>query len=175
MLSLFKRRTKTFKQKRDEIKEAFFRSSHHSWISKDRYIKRAFAFLLDNLNEEAIRFLHPNKNEAFFIRGSGRLGTALGAKKNTHLIIVYPDLVKMLTSGAPLMGVAVLAHELGHIVKGHSFKMIDPLQAQCEADEFAYEMGLGHELQEVLMDQGQSIETKTRIARLTSMIISRPQ
>ncbi len=172
MLNFFKRKTKTLGQKRDEIKEAFFQSPHHSWINDNRYIKRAFAFLLDNLSEEAINFLYPNRREAFFIKGNGRLGTALGTKKNTHLILVYPDLVKMLTSGAPLMGVAVLAHELGHIVKGHSFKVIDPLQAQCEADEFAYDMGLGHELQEVLMDEVPTIETRTRIARLTSMILS---
>ncbi|MBK27048.1 MAG: hypothetical protein CME70_23795 [Halobacteriovorax sp.] len=173
MLNYFKRKTKTINQKRSEIKEAFFKSPHHNWISEDRYIKRAFAFLLDNLNEEAINFLYPNKQEAFFIKGNGRLGTALGAKKNTHLILVYPDLIKMLTSGAPLMGVAVLAHELGHIVKGHSFKVIDPLQAQCEADEFAYEMGLGNELQEVLMDQKPNLETRTRIARLTSLILTK--
>jgi Zn-dependent protease with chaperone function len=168
----FLKKTKTLGQKKAEIKEAFFLSPHHAWIESDRYIKRAFAFLLDNLSEESISFLYPNRNEAFFIRGNGRLGTALGTKKNTHLILVYPDLVKMLTSGAPLMGVAVLAHELGHIVKGHSFKAIDPLQAQCEADQFAFEMGLGHELQEVLMDEVATIETRTRIARLTSMILS---
>lgn len=160
---------------REEIKEAFLNSSHHSWINEDRYIRRAFVFLLDNLTEEAINFLHPNKNEAFFIKGNGKLGTALGARKNTHLILVYPDLIKMLTSGAPLMGVAVLAHELGHIIKGHSFKFIDPLEAQCEADQVAFEMGLGHELQEVLMDQPTTIETRTRIARLTAMIISSRQ
>lgn len=172
MLNFFKRKTKTLGHKRQEIIESFFKSPHHSWIEEDRYIKRAFHFLLDNLSEEAINFLYPNRAEAFFIKGNGRLGTALGTKKNTHLILVYPDLVKMLKSGAPLMGVAVLAHELGHIVKGHSFKVIDPLQAQCEADEFAYEMGLGHELQEVLMDEVATIETRTRIARLTSMILS---
>lgn len=175
MLNLFKRKTKTIGQRRTDIKESFFASSHHAWINEDRYIKRAFAFLLDNLSDEAINFLYPNRNEAFFIRGNGRLGVALGAKKNTHLILVYPDLIKMLTSGAPLMGVAVLAHELGHIVKGHSFKMIDPLEAQCEADEFAFDMGLGHELQEVLMDQTPTIETRTRISRLTSMILTQRQ
>ena len=175
MLNLFKRKTKTINQMREEIKDAFFVSSHHAWISEDRYIKRAFAFLLDNLTEEAVNFLHPNMNEAFFIRGNGRLGTALAAKKNTHLILVYPDLIKMLTSGAPLMGIAVLAHELGHLVKGHSFKVIDPLEAQCEADQVAYEMGLGNELQEVLMDQPYSIEAKVRISRLTSMILSQRQ
>lgn len=175
MLNYFRRKTKTIGQLREEIKDSFFKSSHHAWMSEDRYIKRAFIFLLDNLSEEGLNFLHPNKNEAFFIKGNGKLGTALGAKKNTHLILVYPDLIKMLTSGAPLMGVAVLAHELGHLVKGHSFKLIDPLEAQCEADMFAYEMGLGNELQEVLMDQPFNIETKTRIARLTSMIISQRQ
>ena len=175
MLNFFKRKTKTINQMRGEVKRAFFQSSHHAWISEDRYIKRAFVFLLDNLTEEGLAFLHPNKNAAFFIKGNGRLGTALGTKKNTHLILVYPDLIKMLTSGAPLMGVAVLAHELGHLIKGHSFKMIDPLEAQCEADQVAYEMGLGNELQEVLMDQPNTLETKVRISRLTSLIITERQ
>ena len=47
-------------------------------------------------------------------------------------------------------------------------KKIDPLEAQIEADNFACHLGLGIELQEVLLEHKNSIDCRTRVSFLTA-------
>ena len=66
---------------------------------------------------------------------------------------------------------AILAHELGHLYHQHSEKSLPVLEAQVEADDFAFKLGLGRELVEVLL-QFNDIDTRTRVSYLTSKILS---
>jgi hypothetical protein len=153
-----------------EFKAKFFKSKYHSWISENRVYTRIFTLLLDGLNDTQRKYFMTN--EIIFTKHTGHLGSAIGMPEKKNMILIYPELDKILLSASYLRGVAILAHEMGHIYHQHSMKVMDPLEAQCEADEFAFDIGFGDELQEVLLDYGTSIEEKVRIARLTSLILT---
>ena len=80
--------------------------------------------------------------------------------------------MQILRSPSIYHGIAILAHELGHIYYQHTEQKIDTLKAQIEADDFAFELGLGEELQEILLDHVHSVDCRVRISKLTSKLIS---
>jgi hypothetical protein len=163
-----------FYQKNHQIKENFiknfFSESDHQWILEDQYIARAIENLLNSMNEEHYRFF--TKNKTFLIPCQAHLSCAIGKTNNNHLILVFPELIKLLKSGSSAHGMAVLAHEFGHIFHQHTENKIDTLQAQIEADQFALDLGFGEELQEILLDHATSVDCRVRIAKLTSTLIA---
>jgi len=94
------------------------------------------------------------------------MSCAVHAPKNSELILIFPRLKKLLLSADPFYGYAILAHEIGHIVKKHAQKNIKPLQTQLEADAFALSLGLGRELSAMLKEEEPSQENKKRLAAL---------
>ncbi|NOT77790.1 MAG: hypothetical protein HOP07_02160 [Bacteriovoracaceae bacterium] len=169
-LPLLNKNTKQSSSKADFIKQ-FIEDKNHKWISEDRLIKRAFTILLESLNEEEhIKFFtsHPT----YFIPCQAHLSCAIGRTQNHHLVLVFPEMITMLRSASALHAVAVLAHELGHIFYQHTEKKIETLTAQVEADDFAFTLGFGEELQDILLDHDHSIDCRVRIAKLTSKLIS---
>ena len=149
---------------------SFFEARNHQWITKDKLIARSFLILLESLSKEHIKFFA--KNPTFFIPCQAHLSCAIGRTQNHHLILVFPELITLLKSASSLHAVAVLAHELGHIYYQHTEKKVDTLDAQVEADDFAFHLGFGEELQNILLDHDHSIDCRVRIAKLTSKLIS---
>jgi hypothetical protein len=86
---------------------------------------------------------------------------------------VFPELIQLLKSASAFHGIAILAHELGHIYHQHTEQKIDTLTAQIEADEFALDLGFGEELQEVLLDHAHSVDCRVRISRITSKLLTK--
>ncbi len=158
------------KTRRDNFKKIFFKDVNHRWINEDITIKRSIGILLDSLDEKQLYFL--NKHPTYMIPCQAHLSCAIGRTQNHHLILIFPELIKLLKSASTFHAIAILAHELGHIYHQHTELKIDTLTAQIEADQFAFELGFGEELQEILLDHIHSIDCRVRIARLTSMIIS---
>ena len=81
-------------------------------------------------------------------------------------------MIKILRSASPDHGLAILAHELGHIYYQHTEFKTETLKAQIEADDFAFELGFGEKLQDVLLDHNESIDCRVRISKLTAKLIT---
>ena len=165
MLNLLKNKKNS---KQDFIND-FMDDQNHSWIHNNKSIKKAFEILLNGLKKEQIEFFQ--KHKTYFIPCEAKLSCAIGSTKNNHLVLIFPELKKILQSPSIYHGIAILAHELGHIYHQHTEYKIETLTAQLEADEFAFKLGYGEELQEVLLENNFSTDCKIRISRLTTMLI----
>jgi len=154
-----------------DFKSNFFNDDNHKWIYDDKILKRNIEILIDSFSSDHVAFFrsHPT----FIIPCQAHLSCAIGRTQNHQLILVFPELIKLLRSAMGFHGLAILAHEFGHIYHQHTEFKIDTLTAQIEADQFALDLGFGEELQEVLLDHAYSADCRVRIARLTSSLISK--
>ncbi|MBC7538351.1 MAG: M48 family metalloprotease [Bacteriovorax sp.] len=155
---------------KEDFKKTFLRDANHQWVSEDRVTRRSIETLLDSLNNKQIHFFI--KHPTFMIPCQAHLSCAIGRTQNHHLILVFPELIQILKSASAFHGIAILAHELGHIYHQHTENKIDTLTAQIQADLFAFDLGFGEELQEVLLDHVHSVDCRVRIARLTSLLLT---
>ncbi len=171
MFEFLKKKRISDKALKDKFIKNFFSDANHQWISEDRTTRRSIEILLHSLKREHIEFF--SKHPTFLIPCQAHLSCAIGRTSNHHLILVFPELMQILKSASSFHGVAILAHELGHIYYQHTENKIDTLKAQIEADEFALNLGFGEELQEVLLDHTHSIDCRVRIARLTSALVTK--
>jgi hypothetical protein len=172
MFELLKKRIskRPSKISKEDFKKSFFSDRNHQWISEDKVIKRSIEILLDSFTDEHIA--HFKKHDTYLIPCQAHLSCAIGKTGNHHLILVFPELIQLLKSGSTVQGIAVLAHEYGHIYHQHTEQGVDTLQAQIEADRFAFDLGFGEELQEVLLDHVYSIDCRVRISRLTTDLLN---
>jgi hypothetical protein len=158
------------KTKKEHFINSFLSNTNHRWINEDRMIRRGVIILLDALEQKHINFFL--KHPTYFIPCQAHLSCAIGRTQNHHLILVFPELIQILRSASSIHGVAILAHELGHIFYQHTENKIDTLQAQLEADDFAFQLGFGEELQEILLDHVSSADCRLRISKLTSKLLT---
>jgi hypothetical protein len=159
----------TSKITKEEFINNFFKDHNHAWINSNIKYKKAFTLLLNDLKQEHIEFF--NRHKTFFILCEAHLSCAIGKTQDHHLILIFPELKNLLKSASLTHGVAILAHELGHIYFQHTEKKVDILTAQLEADDFAFKLGYGEELQEVLLDHIESTDCRIRISRLTTKLL----
>lgn len=153
-----------------QFKNDFFTKEHHYWINENKYIKGVFEDLFDLLPEKILQFFIDGPPLLFLI-SNGRYSCALSVK-NSSVIVVFPELMKLLKSPATYHAMAILAHEIGHIYLEHGHKDIDPLKAQIEADKFASDLGLGHQIESFLNDLEECTEKRVRICYLASRNIA---
>ncbi|MBC7428641.1 MAG: hypothetical protein H7336_08530 [Bacteriovorax sp.] len=172
MLDFFKKNKlpSDFKSKKERFLSSFLNDGNHRWINEDRLIRRGISMLMDSLEEKHIDFFL--KHPTYMIPCQAHLSCAIGRTQNHHLILVFPELKQILRSASSVHGIAILAHELGHIYYQHTENKIDTLQAQIEADDFAFQLGFGEELQEILLDHAASVDCRVRISKLTSKLIT---
>lgn len=137
------------------------------WCMQHKGLWRSIEELVENFTPEICQFYGWGTN-LVFLKSSGHFGCAIGATQVDYLVIIFPNLLKLLQSAAPRAGQAILAHELGHLYYRHAEKNLSSLQAQIEADAFAYKLGYGKELEQILLEQ-EGLEIQTRIAYLTSL------
>ena len=124
MWNFFKKKHKTndLTLQKESYKKQFFAKEQHQWIDKDLSYKKAFSLLIDSFNQNVFDFLDKQKKDILFLKASGKLACSIGVLSHSHVILVYPDLTKLLKSAFFLRGVAVLAHELGHLYYNHGNK-----------------------------------------------------
>lgn len=171
MLDFFKRHKSIDpKTKKENFLKGFMSDGNHRWIVEDRMIYRGVKMLIESLQDKHIDFF--TKHPTYLIPCQAHLSCAIGRTQNHHLVLVFPELLQILRSASSVHGVAILAHELGHIYFQHTENKIDTLQAQIEADDFAFQLGFGEELQEILLDHVNSVDCRVRISRLTSKLIT---
>lgn len=164
MLGL-KRKLHYFKNKQNFL-DWFFSRPDHAWIEQDRYIKANLLDFFDSLSLKAINKIFETE-EVVLAPSSGMFACSVQGRGKS-VIIVFPELKRLLKAPFSGWAKAVLAHEFGHLYHGHAGKFIDPLEAQIEADTFAIDMGYGPQLAEFLEERPESIEKRTRLAYVTS-------
>lgn len=155
---------------KDKFKTDFLRDPNHRWINEDPLIKRAVLILIDAMKEHHLQFF--KKHPTFLVPCQAHLSCAIGRTQDHQLILVFPELVQILRSANPFHGIAILAHEFGHIYHQHTEQKIDTLTAQIEADRFAFLLGFGEELQDVLLDHVHSVDCRVRISKLTAELLT---
>ena len=146
------------------IIDLWMENPHHQWIKNDRTIYRVFRLLADSITLKAESFFKAEK--VLFLVSDGKFSSALSKTNENHVIIIYPELFKLIKSASPLHAVAILAHELGHIFHNHSYRKLGRLEAQLEADSFANSLGLGRELIDIIWEHSNDEEGMTRIQKL---------
>lgn len=182
LLDIFKTKRKaksslknlSLKERREIYKDMFFETPMHHWIASDPSLIKVFGHLIDSFDKRTMTFLETSK-QVVFLHTPGTMGSALSSLEKYHVIIIYPDLVGLLKSASMTHGMSVLAHELGHIIGKHSYRNMTPLEAQIEADQYACELGYGHELQDTLLEQSESIDTRVRVSFITTYMLTNKQ
>lgn len=156
-------------QKQHILLERFFAMEHHQWIKTNTTLRYSFETLYQHFPETVVDFFLSGP-PTLVLPTSGILACSLTSNTQENLIIVFPDLLKMLHSASPEHGIAVLAHEYGHLFYKHSRNKIGTLKAQLQADQFTFILGLGHELLDVLMDYPDQPDFKLRSYSLNQLL-----
>jgi len=141
-------------------------NEHNQWLLDYPLVIRSLLELFSTIDLETAKKMNYAKG-LIFLQSQGRMSCIVTPQGPCQIIILFPDLIKMLQSGAPRFGQAILAHELGHLIHRHSEKQMTMIEAQIEADFFAFQLGYHHELEELLQNHA-STEAKVRLAFLTS-------
>jgi hypothetical protein len=169
MLNLFKKSKAVLEQEKFYSKEdfiaIFFAKDHHAWILKESAYIRAFETLLHTLDFNTIQKLW-SKRELAFIKAQGNLSCAIDSEQHLSFILCYPELLQLLRSASPDIGIAVLLHELGHLYHRHNQNGVDTLLAQFEADEFAMFHGFGEDIISVINDYRHIEDNRKRIQNI---------
>jgi hypothetical protein len=139
-------------------------------FKENKYLYRSLYDLCNRMGKKTESTLL-NKNQILFIPVSKIFACSVSPNSFDDIIFIFPDLLKKLSCVDNSQGLAILAHEIGHLYYEHAKKGTPELQAQIEADDFAFQLGLGNELCEVLT-QFKDVDTRTRISYLTSKILS---
>lgn len=148
----------------NHLKKMWFSNPHHYWITEDRYIKASIEDFIEMLPAHVIKFLA--LKDISMVLSTGRYGLSLNSA-GKGVILVFPELKKMLMTPLPTDGFVILAHEIGHLYYGHHESPIDVMEAQVEADRFAIQLGLAEDLESFLLEQPDSTEKRVRLSNLT--------
>ena len=143
----------------------FYLSPFHQWIVSTDRLKSRLDEFFNLLDQETLEYFNGQRG-LVFLKANGQLSCTLTYPEDHHLVLLFPKLIQYLLGENPRYGFAILAHELGHIKYQHQQRAINTLQAQLEADRFAFQIGLGAELVAVLEDYEQYEECQIRIEEL---------
>lgn len=154
------------KKERMTLKSDFFNNPNHFWINYNPVLKRIFNLFLDSFPDFAVKFFAKDA-KINFIKSSGELALCVSGKKREPVILLFPDLVKLLHSAQFGQALSVLAHELGHIYYRHGDREISSIDSQYEADKFACELGYKEDLIFFLNNNSSNAECQLRLVKLS--------
>lgn len=163
MLKFFQRQSDA--QLQTDLIRDFLTDSNHRWIMQDRNFREKLVDLFLALTIPELRQLL-QKRSLLLLRSDGRFSCTIVKEAGREVVIVYPDLVKLMESAEFRQGQAILAHEFGHVLLDHNTKMMTEAQAQSEADGFAAKLGYGEELGLALSHFPRTKEIHERIQAL---------
>lgn len=171
MLSIFKKNNQDLAPtKTKSFKNHLFLNPYNHWLLNEKHISRAFLELIDKFNPAHQRELI-NGGDIIIQPVSGEYSCLVQTPKDASVLLLFPELISSLKNVNNERALSILAHEFGHLYYQHHRKNIATLEAQIEADDFAYELGLAHSLVEVLLKY-QDIDSQTRVSVLTAKILA---
>ncbi|WP_127717425.1 M48 family metalloprotease [Halobacteriovorax sp. HLS] len=161
-MNLVRKIAKTFKSE----KISFRNRAEHEWIFSSPELRESFRILEAYISQsqKALEVF----NTIFFLNIKGSYASAIDSGEK--FVLVYPELVSLLKGPKRIQGIAILAHEIGHLVLAHHQRRTSNHIAQIEADLFAHEIGLGRYLLLFLKDQSQGLQIQKRVQALEKVI-----
>lgn len=142
----------------------FKQNPQHQWIFANPKVLQCFEILFDEFGEEHFKFF--TKHQVHFIYSHAELSFAVGNLKNESVVVVFPDLYKMMNTTLITEASATLAHELGHVFHQHHKRKLSSIDAQLEADQFAVTLGFKDDLKSTLMRFSHLKEIQLRLKKL---------
>lgn len=161
---------KTNSKKESLFKKIISHPQNLAYLKNNKYIYRSIYDLCLRI-PKSIELRLLRMPHIIFVPISKVYACSVSPSSDENLIFLFPDLLRKLACVDNTEGLAILAHELGHLYHEHSKKNIDPLTAQVEADDFAFQIGLGRALSDVLAEFS-DVDSKTRLSFLTSKNLS---
>ncbi len=146
----------------------FLSAPEHHWIAGDKALLERVAGFLCRLPASDLAVIL-RERRLLLLFCNPKMSCAFHQFQGREIVLIFPDLYKLLLSSEYLQDYAILAHELGHIFHGHSRHAVDPLRAQIEADRYAAHLGFGKELFAVLRLENPSAEIRERLKFLKSV------
>ena len=140
------------------------------YFKTNKYLYRSIYDLCGRMNNK-IKTKLLSQDNIIFIPVTKIYACSVSPNSKDAIIFIFPDLLKKLSCVDNSQGLSILAHEIGHLYHQHARRGTPELKAQIEADDFAYKLGLGTDLCDVL-SQFKDIDSRTRISYLTSKILS---
>lgn len=144
----------------------FLRLPEHHWIAADRRLLDRIAGFLCLIPASDLAVIL-GERRLLLLYCNQRMSCAFYQYRSREIVLVFPELRRLLLSPEFPQGYAVLAHELGHVLHGHANREIHPLLAQLEADRYAAELGFAAELRRVLLAEEEGPEVRERLSALT--------
>ncbi len=144
----------------DHFSKYFFKNESNLWILKFPRVLKAIQALFKSMDVNTLKALL--KIDFAIVTCQGLWASTINPQKKLYLIIVFPNLLDLLDSLNYRIGLAVLAHEIGHIFLEHAKKDLSELEEQFEADLFAVNLGFERELLEFLSFYPNSNECNIR-------------
>ncbi|MCK5883336.1 MAG: hypothetical protein KAG61_06590 [Bacteriovoracaceae bacterium] len=170
---IFKRDKKVQKSlldRRDDFRIKWLNVPGHHWISSNLRILAAFEFVVDSLSHSTLDKFSAHKNEIIFLNTSGLYTLSVTAEAGVDYIVLFPETIELIASSSTAKAASIITHELGHILAGHSPARAKSIEGQMEADHFTSEVGLGNELQDLLLEFRPSEAITKRINHLTVLL-----
>ena len=155
---------------KDQMIDYVLNQDEHRWIHDDRYCVAHFTDFLERLPQRVLKKVFYDKITTF-VPSSGRFACSVSSLQQ-NVIIIFPEVYKLLTKTYDGWAKAVLSHEIGHLYLDHSEIREDPMEAQVDADNFAMDMGYLEELESFLHEQPESVEKRVRLSFVTSYYFS---
>lgn len=152
-----------------ELVADFLRKPQHHWIRQDRDFRDSLIVFFSRFPERHLRRLFIGRN-LLLLYCNQKMSCTFHQYRNAELVLVFPDLYRLLLSAKLDEGYAILAHELGHVFHGHSRRKISMLDAQLQADHFAWQLGYGEDLLRALQPERATEELAVRLIRLAQLI-----
>lgn len=152
--------------KKQKKSEKFLDKDEHSWIKETVEVNKAFTKLYNEI--KGYSNIRKTVDKTIFILSSGQYASAV--KADVNLIIIYPELYYLMKNGHTNRAIAILLHELGHIVLEHQSGELSNEHAQIEADLFSLELGYGLHLLDFLKSQNRSEQIEMRVTALEKVL-----
>lgn len=148
-----------------ELIAEFLRQPEHQWIGTYSVLLERIAGFLCTIPHNDLQVIL-KKRGLLLLYCNPKMSCAFHQFQRREIVLMFPDLIRLLQSPAFHQGYAILAHELGHVYHAHSSRIVNPLRAQIEADAYAATLGLAEELFDVLRLESPSSEIRERLAVL---------
>lgn len=124
--------------------EDFLAEGPNAWIRENRRVERALRHFFTTFPTITLNRLR--KRKLYFVPCSGHMSATITYDEGTSVVLLFPEILRALESTDPSEALAILAHELGHVVHDHAARGTPQLQAQVEADAFACSLGFAREI-----------------------------
>ena len=100
---------------------------HNQWILNDKVVSRSLFTFNDLLMPKHHQKLLQSK-DIIILPVSGQFSCTVQQPSNSSIVLLFPELIKILSNVDNSRGIAILAHEFGHLYHKHYEKHIPTIK-----------------------------------------------